>query len=97
MGNDVYFQLNSDTIGMSDGTANGTVAISVPSSAGSVDALTSLGNTLLIQTLNESGGPDYQLWAISQPGASPTMIQEFGSVEPLCAGRHRGQRVSVGR
>ena len=82
---------------MSDGTVKGTVAISVPSSAGSVQALTSLGSTLLIQTLSESGNPDYQLWAIAQPGASPTMIQDFGPASfYMLAGIGGKEYLSVG-
>ena len=56
IGKDVYFQLNSDTIGMSDGTVNGTVAISVPSSGGSVQAPIP-GTTLsTFQTLTDWAG-----------------------------------------
>jgi ELWxxDGT repeat protein len=84
VGNDLYFLTNgsgsnAESLGMSDGAVGGTAQVSLPSSVASIPSLTALGNTLLFQTETYSGGDDYQLWAIGQPGASPAMIHDFGS------------------
>ncbi|MGP0064204.1 MAG: putative Ig domain-containing protein [Isosphaeraceae bacterium] len=81
VGNDVYFLTSSNSLGMSDGTANGTAQVSLPSTVQNIQSLTNVGNALLFESssYNYPEGEDYQLWAIAQPGASPTMIQDFGS------------------
>ena len=87
VGNDLYFLENggasgsaTDSLWMTDGTSSGPAQVAIPSSTiNSIQSLMSLGNTLLFQTRSSAtSGADDQLWAIAQPGATPTMIRDFG-------------------
>jgi ELWxxDGT repeat protein len=89
VGNDVYFRANPGTnstvstdneLWVSDGTALGTVPVSIPNpNITEYDSLTALGSNLLVLVNADQTGNDYQMWAVPPGSATPTMLADFGS------------------
>jgi ELWxxDGT repeat protein len=90
VGNNVYFLARSasststyqdDELWMSDGTAGGTVQVSIPDpNINYFTFLTAVGNTAIVALEAGNTTDDYQAWAIPPGNGTPTMLADFGNV-----------------